>query len=86
MGISGSAQSLIFAATTGIGFFIGAQFAGRVMERNSEGGKFHWPKVWAVPLLMTLFGALIFAAAFRAPVAADFQPALSHQQQEAARH
>ena len=44
------------------------------MERNSEGGKFHWPKIWAVPLVITLAGAIVFAAAFKTPHAADFQP------------
>ena len=82
--IGGSAQSLIFAATTGIGFFLGAQFAGRVMERYSEGNRFYWPKIWAVPLAITLAGAIIFAAAFKTPVAADFRGA-SPSKQEMAR-
>jgi MFS family permease len=71
--ISGSAQSLIFVATTGIGFFLGAQFAGRVMEWNSTDGKFRWPRIWIVPLAITLAGAIVFAGVFRTPKAEDFQ-------------
>jgi len=35
------------------------------MEKNSVGGKFQWPKIWAVPLAITLAGAIVFAAAFK---------------------
>jgi MFS family permease len=65
--IGASAQSLIFIATNGIGLFLGTQLAGFVMEKNSVGGKFQWSKIWTVPLLITLAGAVVFAAAFRVP-------------------
>ncbi len=68
-----SAQSLIVIATNGIGLFLGTQLAGFVMEKNSVGGKFHWPKIWAVPLAITLAGAIVFAAAFKVPDPKDFQ-------------
>ena len=38
--IRSSMQALIFAATTGIGLFIGTQFAGIVMDKYSVAGKF----------------------------------------------
>ena len=71
--IGASAQSLIFIATNGIGLFLGTQLAGYVMEKNSVGGKFQWSKIWAVPLAITLAGAIVFAVAFKTPSPADFQ-------------
>jgi MFS family permease len=65
--ISASAQSLIFIATSGVGLFLGTQLAGIVMEKNSVGGKFQWQKIWAVPLGITLAGAIVFASFFRVP-------------------
>ena len=71
--ISGSALSLLAIATNGIGLFLGTQLAGFVMEKNSVGGKFQWPKIWAVPLAITLAGAIVFAVAFKVPDPKDFQ-------------
>jgi hypothetical protein len=71
--INASAQSLIFIATVGIGLFLGTQLAGVVMQRNSVGGKFQWSKIWSVPLVITLAGALVFALLFKVPNPADFQ-------------
>jgi MFS family permease len=71
--IGASAQSLIFIATNGIGVFLGTQLAGFVMEKNSVGGKFQWSKIWAVPLAITLAGALVLAAAFTMPSPSEFQ-------------
>jgi nucleoside transporter len=70
--IGASAQSIIFIATNGIGLFLGTQLAGMVMERNSVGGKFQWPKIWAVPLGITLAGAIAFAVLFKVPDKSDF--------------
>jgi len=70
--IGASAQSLIFIATNGIGLFLGTQLAGWVMEKNSVDGKFAWSKIWAVPLTITLAGAIVFAAAFKAPDKSEF--------------
>lgn len=72
--IGASAQSLIFIATNGIGLFLGTQLAGFVMEKNSVGGKFQWQKIWAVPLAITLAGAIVFAVAFKVPDPKDFLP------------
>jgi MFS family permease len=71
--IVASATSLIFIATNGVGLFLGTQLAGYIMERNSSGGKFHWQKIWAVPLGITVAGALALALLFTVPKAADFQ-------------
>ena len=65
--IGASAQSLFFVATNGIGMFFGAQLAGIVMENSAVGGKFRWPKIWMVPLAITLAGAIVFAVAFKVP-------------------
>jgi MFS family permease len=71
--INASAQSLIFIATSGVGLFLGTQLAGFVMEKNSVGGKFQWQKIWAVPMVITLAGAIVFAVAFKVPDPKDFQ-------------
>ena len=76
--INASAQSLIFIATTGIGLFLGTQLAGVVMDRNAVGGKFQWSKIWAVPLAITLAGAIVFAVAFTVPKPGDFQKNKPH--------
>jgi MFS family permease len=72
-GFSASAQSVLFIATSGIGLFVGTQLAGFVMQKNCVAGKFQWQKIWAVPLAITLAGAIVFAAAFKAPAPGDFQ-------------
>ena len=66
-GIAGSAESLIILATNGIGLFLGTQVAGVVMDRFSVDGKFQWRKVFAVPLLCTLLGGIVLAAAVHDP-------------------
>ena len=58
-------QGLIFAATTGVGLFLGTQLAGFAMDKYSVNGKFQWPKIWAFPLVITLAGTLVFATAFQ---------------------
>jgi MFS family permease len=71
--IGASAQSLIFIATNGIGLFLASQLAGFVMEKNSVDGKFQWAKIWTVPLVMTLGGAIVFAVLFKVPSADAFK-------------
>lgn len=66
--IRGSAQALYFAATTGIGLFLGTQLAGIVMDQNSVGGKFQWRKIWAVPLVIMLLGTIVLATIFKGEV------------------
>ena len=71
--IGASAQSLIFIATNGIGLFLGTQLAGYVMSHYSEGETFQWRKIWAVPLAITLAGAIAFAVFFRVPSPEEFK-------------
>ncbi len=47
--IRSSVQALVFAATSGLGLFLGTQAAGIVMDAFSVEGKFNWRKVWTVP-------------------------------------
>ncbi len=63
--IAGSMQGLIIAATNGVGVFLGTQLAGFVMDKYAVNGKFQWPKIWAVPLAITLAGTLVFATVFK---------------------
>ncbi len=57
--IRASVQSLVFAATTGVGLFVFTLIAGAVMDRFSADGKFQWAKIWAVPAV--LMGAGVVA-------------------------
>jgi len=82
--IGASAQSLIAIATSGIGLFLGTLLAGIVMERNTVGGKFQWSRIWAVPLGITLAGAIAFAVLFRVPDPNEFKKDAPKPQQVAA--
>ena len=65
--IRSSMQALIFAATTGVGLFLGTQLAGIVMDRSSVEGKFQWRRIWLVPAGIMLIGVLAFATIFSDP-------------------
>jgi nucleoside transporter len=52
--IRSSVQALIFAATVGVGLFLGTQFAGVVMDIFNKEGQFRWRGIYAVPCLITL--------------------------------
>ena len=56
----GSMQSLLFAATTGIGLFAGTQFAGAIMDKFRREGKFQWRSIFTVPCAIALGGVLVF--------------------------
>jgi MFS family permease len=76
--IGNSVQALIFAATTGIGLFLGTQLAGFVMDRNHVEGKFQWRSIWMVPMGIMLAGTLALMVAFQGTLpqhAAPEQPA-----------
>jgi MFS family permease len=62
--IRSSMQALIFFMTVGVGLFLGTQFAGIVMDRFSEEGKFQWRRVWLVPLVIMVLGVLLLAFVF----------------------
>ncbi len=62
--IKASVQSVLILATNGIGLFLGTQLAGWTMDRNKVGDRFDWPKIWLVPLAITLAAAVLLAVAF----------------------
>ncbi len=64
--IRSSMQSLIFAATTGVGLFLGTQLAGAVMDRFKTTDGFDWRRVFAVPFAVCAAAILIFVVTFRA--------------------
>jgi hypothetical protein len=76
--IRSSMQALIFAATTGVGLFLGTQFAGIAMDSCKQDGKFQWPKVWLFPCIITLAGVLGLVALFHDPPK-DEQPQAQRQ-------
>ncbi len=63
-----SMQALIFTATVGVGMFLGTQLAGIVMDKFSRDGKFLWPKIWMVPLVVMLVSTLVLAVLFKGTV------------------
>lgn len=63
--VRSSMQALIFAATTGVGLFLGTQLAGGVMDRFGGEGGFRWSKIFAVPFTISVACIVIFALAFR---------------------
>jgi nucleoside transporter len=74
--IPASMQALIFAATSGVGLFLGTQLAGIVMDRFSVEGQFQWRKIWAVPMVIMAAGTLVLATVFQAQLPApDAAPA-----------
>jgi MFS family permease len=80
--IRSSMQALIFAATTGVGLFFGSQLAGIVMDKFSVEGRFHWPRIWIVPLAIMLAGTILLATAFQGEVPKEEkEPAATAQAQ-----
>jgi len=52
--IRSSMQALVFAATVGIGLFLGTQFAGVVMDVFKKDDQFRWRPIYTVPCAITL--------------------------------
>lgn len=66
-----SVQSLIIFLQVGLSLFLATQLAGFVMSKNtSEAGKFDWAKIYAVPLVITLVGAIVLAIGMSDPAPA----------------
>jgi MFS family permease len=65
--IRGSMQAMLFAATTGIGLFLGTQFAGAIMDAFRKEEKFQWRAIFTVPALIALISILVFAIFFIVP-------------------
>ena len=63
--IRGSVQSLLFAATAGVGLFLGTPFAGMIMDKFRKEGKFQWRPVFMVPAGIALASILVFLLFFK---------------------
>jgi MFS family permease len=63
--VRSSMQALIFAATTGVGLFLGTQLAGVVMDKHKTDAGFNWSKIFIVPCVIALVATLIFTVAFQ---------------------
>jgi len=63
--IRGSMQSLLFAATTGVGLFLGTQFAGIIMDKCRKEGKFQWRQIFMVPAAIAIVCILVFVFFFK---------------------
>jgi MFS family permease len=61
-GAGASMQALIFTAQSGVGLFLGTQFAGIVMDRCRVNGRFQWQKLWLVP--GAIMAVCVFALVF----------------------
>jgi len=57
--IRGSMQSLLFAATTGVGLFAGTQFAGMIMDKFRKDDKFQWRSIFIVPCAIAFCAILV---------------------------
>jgi len=61
--IVASTQALIFMAQSGVGLFLGTQFAGIVMDKYRVDGRFQWRQLWTVPgaiMLACVLALLLF--------------------------
>jgi MFS family permease len=67
-GAGASMQALIFTAQSGIGLFLGTQFAGIVMDKYRVDGRFQWGKLWMVPGAIMLICVLALIALFKGTV------------------
>jgi nucleoside transporter len=60
-----SMQALYFAITTGIGMFLGTQFAGFLMDKFRKEEKFQWRSIFIVPAIIALVCILAFVLLFK---------------------
>jgi MFS family permease len=63
--IRSSVQALVFAATTGVGLFLGTQFAGSVMDIFRKEERFNWRGIFAVPALIMLVSIIALFVLFK---------------------
>jgi len=63
--IQSSTQAMLFAATSGIGLFLGTQFAGIIMDKFRKEGKFQWRPIFMVPAGIALISILAFVILFK---------------------
>ncbi|MHC4586470.1 MAG: MFS transporter [Planctomycetota bacterium] len=67
--IVASVQSLLFAATTGVGLFLGTQFAGCIMDKFRKEEKFQWRQIFMVPGAIAFVSILILIILFKVKAA-----------------
>ncbi|MCG8697519.1 MAG: MFS transporter, partial [Bacteroidales bacterium] len=60
-----STQGIIFAATSGLGMFLGTQAAGYVMDRYQQDNQFIWRKIFFVPVATVLVCSLVLILFFK---------------------
>jgi predicted MFS family arabinose efflux permease len=60
-----SMQALIFAATSGVGLFLGTQLAGVVMDKYRKDNKFQWRQVFTVPCAIIAACVIALLVLFR---------------------
>jgi len=65
--IRNSMQALLFAATTGVGLFLGTQFAGFIMDKFRQEGRFQWRSIFFVPCAIALVSIVVFMIFFKVP-------------------
>lgn len=63
--IRSSMQSLVFAATTGVGLFLGTQLASITMDYYRKEGQFQWRSVFLVPCGIMAACVLAFILLFK---------------------
>ena len=63
--IRSSVQALVFAATTGVGLFLGTQFAGIVMDIFKREDKFNWRAIFTVPAVIMLASIVALVVLFK---------------------
>ena len=63
--IQSSTQAMLFAATTGVGLFLGTQFAGVIMDKFRKEGKFQWRPIFTVPAAIALMCILVLTGVFK---------------------
>ncbi|MHC4344927.1 MAG: MFS transporter [Planctomycetota bacterium] len=63
--IRSSVQALVFAATVGVGLFLGTHVAGLTMDRFKKDGEFEWRPIFLVPCVLTVVCAIAFILFFR---------------------
>jgi MFS family permease len=63
--ITSSMQALLFAATTGVGLFLGTQFAGFIMDKFRKEEKFQWRQIFMVPGAIAFVSILVFILFFK---------------------
>ncbi len=63
--IRSSVQALVFAATTGVGLFLGTQFAGIVMDIFKQEDRFNWRAIFTVPAVIMLASIVALVVLFK---------------------